>query len=180
MRLTKLFLLTILTVFCAAVSPASADDNEPVEVTRETRPAEMIEIPAGMTLRPRDDAGKRVMFRPDQEYKCFTAPEWKTMGNLITDYRWLWYYAIRLETKVMLREMEIGNLELQIVLLNDSVDVTQRGLDAMTGLLDKEHGARTRTTRAARVELWAWRIGTVVGLVAAGAFGGAWGAEKSK
>jgi len=172
--------LTILTVFFAAVSPVSADDNEPVEVTRETRPVEMIEIPAGMTLRPRDDAGKRVVFRPDQEYKCFTAPEWKTMGGLITDYRWLWYYAIQMELKAELLARDIGNLELQIVILNDNVDVTQRGLDSITGLLDKEHNYRVQTSRMARVELWAWRIGTVLGLVAAGAFGAAWGVEKSK
>lgn len=132
-----------------------------------------------MVLRPKSDEGQRVVFRPDQEYKCFTVDEWGSMGHLITDYRWLWYYAIQLELKTELLNRDVGNLELQIVILRDSVDVTQRGLESMTALLDKEHDARLRASRKASVELWAWRIGTVLGLVAAGAFGAAWGVERA-
>lgn len=146
----------------------------------QIRPPEIIEVPAGMVLRPRGDDGSRTVFRPDQEFKCFTAPEWAQMGHLITDYRWLWYYAIRMETKAALLDKEIGNLQLQLTVLRDTEETTRRGLESMTSLLDKEHGARLQMQSKEKFELWAWRIGTVVGLAAAAAFGAAWGVERSR
>ena len=150
----------------------SADDTTET-VEDRVRPSILVDVPTGMVLRPRDDEGRRVVFRPDQEYKCFTTSEWSDVGHLVTDYRWLWYYAIQMELKAELLGKDIAKLELHISILQDSVDVTQRGLDSMAALLDKEHAARLQTTRKAAVELWAWRIGTVLGLVAAGAFGAA-------
>ncbi|MEN6368292.1 MAG: hypothetical protein ABFD77_01165 [Thermotogota bacterium] len=188
MRLITLVLSMTLTAFFAAAFPASADDGtgEGAEVVQAdedlagVRPAALIEIPAGMVLRPRADDGTRTSFRPDQEYKCFTSDEWAQMGHLVTDYRWLWYYAIKLEMRSSLFEAQVGNLELQLQVLRDDADTTRRGLESMSALLQKEHERRLNTETVQRFELWAWRVATVVGLVAAGAFGAAYGVERSR
>ena len=192
-----------LTAFFAAGFPASADDgtgegaevvqpedgvahadsatvDQPAADPSGVRPAALIEIPAGLVLRPRGADGTRTSFRPDQEYKCFTADEWAQMGHLVTDYRWLWYYAIKLETRSALLEQEVGNLELQVGVMRDDVLAVRKGLDSMTGLLDKEHERSLRLESERKFELWAWRVGTVVGLVAAGAFAAAFGVERSR
>jgi len=170
----------ISIAFFALAFPVSAADAEPEEVAVDYKPITIVEVPSGMVLREKDDQGRRVAFRPEQEYKCFTVGEWAQMGHIITDYRWLWYYTVQLEFKVGLYRQNIEKLELQMAIMGDSIDVTQRGLDSMTGLLNKEHEARLRTNRNATVELWAWRVGTVLGLVAAGTLGAAWGVERSK
>lgn len=118
------------------------------------------------------------MFRPDQEYKCFATEGWATMGHIITDYRWLFYYAIRMEHKAALLEQETGNLQLQLVIWRDNTKSAELALDKVTGLLDKEHAYRLDSEKSERFELWVWRVGTVVALVAAGAFGAAWGVES--
>ncbi len=164
----------------AIVGPQAGVDDAGVQVKKVVRPAELIDVPQGMVLRRKDKKGRRIVFRPDQEYKCFTTPQWVTVGHMITDYRWLWYYAIRLETKVELRDQEIGNLELQLVIWGDNTTNAERGLDRMTALVEKEHDYRVKSLRLKRFEIWAWRIGTVVGLVAAGAFGAAWGVERAR
>jgi hypothetical protein len=163
-------------------SPASADEGGDADAgpTESVRPEELIEVPAGMILRPKAEDGARTTFRPDQEYKCFTAVEWSQMGHLVTDYRWLWHNAILMEKRSLLLEQQIGNLELQLGVLSDDVAATRRGLDSMTGLLEKEHARRIDSESARRFEVWLWRIGTVVGLVAAGAFGAAYGVERSR
>lgn len=166
-----------LTVSFAAESQESVDGGIAEE---RVRPDELIDVPQGIVLRPRTEGGARTVFRPSEEYKCFTSPEYGSVGHLVTDYRWLWYYAIQMETKVALLQKEIGNLELQITVLKDSEKSTRLALDSMTGLLDKEHAARLSIQSSEKFELWAWRIGTVVGLIAAGAFGAAWGVEKAK
>ena len=170
--------------FSSAVSQASADEPTSSEEASEgqdrVRPEHLIDVPLGIILEPRDGQGRRTVFRPEQEYKCFAVEEWSAMGNLITDYRWLWYYAIRMETKVKLHEQEITNLQLQLHVFEEAHDSTQRGLESMTALLDKEHDARLRATSTRTLELWGWRIGTVIGLVAAGAFGAAWGVERGR
>lgn len=144
------------------------------------RPAHLIDVPPGVILEPRDENGRRVTFRPDQEYKCFPVDQWAQMGDLITDYRWLWYYAIRMETKLQLFEQQIGNLQLQIKVWEDTHAATRNGLVSITNLLDKEHDARLNVAARADLELWGWRIATVVALVATGAFGAAWGVERSR
>jgi len=171
-----------LTASSRAVSqeqPADAGVSEPAKVER-VRPPELIDVPEGMVLRPRDDEGRRTLFKPDQEYKCFATPGWGQMGQLIVDYRWLFYYAIRMEAKVAALEQQIGNLELQLEIWNDNTDKTERALNSMTGLFNKEHDWRLKAEKNENIELWAWRAGTVVGLVLAGAFAGAWGAQRSK
>lgn len=158
----------------------AAEVVEPKKEEVRIRPEAMIEVPAGIILRPRTESGTRTVFRPSEEYKCFSSDEWASMGHLVTDYRWLWYYAIQMETKTALLGKEIGNLQLQLSVLKDSEESTRRALDTMTGLLDKEHAARLSIHSSEKFELWAWRIGTVVGLIAAGAFGAAWGVERSR
>jgi hypothetical protein len=171
----------LLTGSFAAESRASADGTPEATVEPERiRPDALLDVPVGVVLRPLDDEGRRATFRPDQEYKCFTAPEWAQMGHLVTDYRWLWYYAIKLETRAALLEEEVGNYELQLGVLRDDVETTRRGFDSMTGLLEKEHDYRLGMESMQRFEVWAWRIGTVIGLVAAGAFGAAYGVERSR
>lgn len=162
--------------------PASANEGDDADAgpPESVRPAALIDIPAGVVLRPKADDGTRTTFRPDQEYKCFTATEWMQMGHLVTDYRWLWYNAILMEKRSLLLDQQVMNLELQLGVLRDDVAATRRGLDSMTGLLEKEHERRLDGETAQRIEIWLWKIGTVVGLVAAGAFGAAYGVEKSR
>jgi len=131
-----------------------------------------------MVLRPRDENNQRTVFRPREEYKCFVAPEWGQMGHLITDYRWLWYYAIRMEMKVAKLEQQVGNLELQLTIWQDNTANAERALANMTGLLNKEHAWRTNLERREKLELWLWRGGTVVGIALAAAFGVAYGVAK--
>lgn len=205
MRLTTLLRLTILIEFLSSASqPALADDEtteaeevvqpgthvvtwggDAVDDTSEkvrgrVLPEEMIEIPQGMVLRPRDEDNRRTMFRPDQEYKCFPGPEWGQMGNLIVDYRWLWYYGTRMKAKVERLELQIANLQEQVATWKHNTESAERGLANMTGLLNKEHGYRLKLVKRERLELVMWRVGTIVALVAAGAFGAAWRVEKSK
>lgn len=161
-------------------SQASADESDDAGPVDSVRPAELIDVPAGVILRPRADDGTRTTFRPDQEYKCFAVSEWVQLGHLITDYRWLWYNAILMEKRSLLLEQQIGNLELQLGVLRDDAVATRRGFDSLTGLLEKEHARRLGTESTKRFEIWMWRIGTVVGLVAAGAFGAAYGVEKQR
>lgn len=163
-----------LTAFCAATL-AQADDEE-----ARVRPASLRTVPDGLVLRVRDDSGVRTVFRPSEEYKCFSVAEWGQMAHLVTDYRWLWHYAIQMETKAALLQGQVDNLEIQMTVLRDSLDVTRNGLDTMTGLLNKEHERRLNSEASRTFEVWAWRVGTVVGLVAAGAFGAAWGVERSR
>ncbi len=167
-----------LIVFCAVPYQALAVDE--TEEEQRVRPKELVEVPEGMILRPREEQGPRTVFRPKQEYKCFTAEEWGTVGHLITDYRWLWHYSGRMEMKIALFQKEIGNLELQLTIQKDNEAIVRRGFESMTGLLDKEHQARLRINKNKRLELWAWRVGTIVGLVATGVFGAAWGVERTR
>jgi len=165
------------------VSPAQAEDvsDNPYDAgDRKVRPEALIDVPIGMILMPKDENGRQINYRPEEEFKCFAVSEWNQMAHLITDYRWLWLYAIQMETKAALLDKEIGNLQLQLGLVRDELDTTRSGLKSMTGLLKTEQSFRLSEETRQRVEIWLWRVGTVVGLVAAGAFAAAWGVERSQ
>jgi len=175
--------LTVLLSAAAALADEDVDGGVDGGMSADpeaVRPAALIDVPPGVVLTPRDENNRRTTFRPEQEYKCFPVDQWIQLGNLITDYRWFWYYSMRLESKIALLESQIGNLEIQLVIWKDTHESTQRALLSVSGLLDKEHDARLHTAARDNLELWGWRISTVLGLVAAGAFGAAWGVERAK
>lgn len=155
-------------------------DEVPEEVQGRVIPEEMLEVPPGMILRPRDEDNRRTVFRPEQEYKCFPAPEWGQMGNLITDYRWLWYYGMLMKSKVERLELQIANLQEQVATWKHNTENAERGLADMTGLLNKEHGYRLKLVKRERLELVMWRVGTIGALIATAAFAAAWGVERAK
>lgn len=142
-------------------------------------PETLVDVPAGFVLRPIGDDGKRTLFRPEEDYKCFDVHGWGTMAHLITDYRWLWYHTINLKAKVANNEQQVANLELQLQIWKDNTKNAERALNGMTWILDKESGARIESESKSKRELRLWRLGTVVGVVIAGVFAGAFIVEMA-
>lgn len=104
--------------------------------------------------------------------------EWAEMAHIIIDYKWYWYYSAQMEAKVKLLELSVSNLETQNKYLREQLDATERGLKDMSGLLDTEQAARAREARFLRLELWLWRSGTIIGILAAAICGGALAAKN--
>lgn len=122
----------------------------------------------------------QTVFKPREEYKLFTVPEWSQMAHLITDYRWFYWYTERLEAKLKLMEMSIQNLESQNEYLQEALRRRETSIEMMSGLLDSEQKARQEDASSRRLELWLWRSGAILGVVAAGVFGGMYAAGRAR
>ena len=95
------------------------------------------------------------------------------MAHILTDYQYYWYYSAQLLARQKLMELSIQNLETQNKYLRDQLDATDKGLKDMSSLLDTEQDDRARQSSALRRQLFFWRAGTVVGILAAAFCGGA-------
>lgn len=139
----------------------------------DEKPA-LIDVPDGRILK----AKKTV--RPKLELKCFDAEEWGEMAHLITDYRWLWHHTESLKLKISLLERQALALQEQAEEWRESERETRRSLRGMASLLDAEQEQRINEGKKRNLELWGWKVVTIVAVVAASAFGAAWGVERQK
>ncbi len=146
----------------------------------DPKPFQIFDVPEGLILRPQNAEGEQFVFFPKEAYKCFTVSEYQVVANIVLDYRWFWGYALDLEAEIKLKAGEIKNLELQIGTWSHSLDVVQRGYDGMTSLFGAQQKQTLKMARSASLEIWAWRVGTIVAVVVAAGFGGAYIVETIK
>lgn len=139
-----------MTAFSNQAYPA--DLEGPINAN-EIRP-ELREIPEGIVLRSKTPRGYQVVFKPKEEYKCFTTLEWNSMGFVITDYRWFFNYSLKLEAKLEVRQKQITNRQEQIVdfkkqitLLTDSQKFLQQMLNAEHKMLVQEKEKQAKNNR---------------------------------
>lgn len=165
-----------LTVFS---KPASADTAD--AGVSDPKPEQVFDIPAGVKAEPFKERGWGNVFNPNEkEYKCFTTTEYQVIANIILDYRWFWGYAMDLETKLKLKDKEIGSLGRQLEIMNHSLEASEGGRANLNTILEREQKLRLDMASSSEFELWLWRGGTIIlGLVAAG-MAGAYAVEALK
>lgn len=129
-------------------------------------------------LRPKDERGRRTVFRPEEEYKCFSTSEYVIIGIIINDGRWLYDMKLKLELKLELKNNEVANLEQQIESLNYSLGVVKTGFKEVGGLFDMEQKRTLNLSKKMQAEIWAWRGATIVLGLATAALGALYGVER--
>lgn len=163
----------ILTVSLNVESRESAE--KPAD---NVKPEHVYDVPSGVTLYPKTEKGYQAVFKPEQEYKCFTAKEYQTIAHIIIDYRWFWVYATNLELQLGLKTKEVTNLGQQMQLWKEKYTLMSGEKDFLGGLFDAEHEQRLLLEREKKTELWIWRIATGVVVVLATAGWTAYGVGK--
>lgn len=141
MRWVTPIVLTLLMVSSTARAEdtASAEDRPPADAPQW---GTLREVPRGVTLRPRDDRDRPTVFRPAEEYKCFTTPEWVQLGAIVVDYRWFFQYSGNLELKLQAREGEVAALVARAREQAQLTALQERRAEFNARLFEQEHALR--------------------------------------
>lgn len=124
-------------------------------------PTEKIQLPSGITLRPKPD-GKPEVFFVEQAYKCYTVPEYAQVVDLVNQYYWFWTYSEGLEHKLDLRLKEIDGLNASVSAWKHTAERAEGSMNILSSLLDAERDSSEQILRSKKIELWGWRVASVL------------------
>jgi len=134
--------------------------------TENLKPVSIINVPGGLTLTKktglnRDIEDLRLKIRDGEQYKCFTSFQWKTMANIIIDYRWFWDYTLTLEKHNSLKEQEIENIKKQVLIYTETVRLLEDNRKITAQLFKLENDYKKEILKRGKIRQYLL-IGVVV------------------
>jgi hypothetical protein len=134
--------------------PAAEEPGPGVVVPRAEMPEREIDEPDGFVLYSKDEKGRQINFKPQEDYQCFPAGDWVKMGHLITDYHWLFGYAMRMQLVVANMESQIGNLTLEVQRWKDMTNRVDESRLFAVGMFKEERTLKLRSDFSNKVTMW--------------------------
>lgn len=135
-------------------------------------PDRRYEIPDGYTLEP------GTVLRVSEEIKCFNVDEYRTLANVIIDYRWLYDALTSAQIAINAEREKNKLLNQEIKILNSDIMALKKANTNLGWLLDKQLDASKSQLRGDKLKLYAVAAIAILELVAIGALGTAYGIEK--
>jgi hypothetical protein len=120
----------------------SAEEGSTTDTSASERPELRVKMPKGLELLPKDERGRKVIFRPNQQYRCYTIGEYAQVADFIVDYRWFFSYSQKLELKLQKKQVEIGRLEEINAEHKDRIEELEHDVRFNAALFDQEHALR--------------------------------------
>ncbi len=146
----------------------AVENDNLVTVEADEMPARELEEPEGFTLYSKDDKGRQVVFKPQEDYQCFAVRDWTKMGHLITDYHWLYSYAISMRLMIANMTAQIGRHELQTQLWKDMAAQAEESRLFTYNMYKEERSLKIRTEFINKATMW---LAVGVALLEAGVIG---------
>lgn len=111
----------------------------------------MYERPQGVTITA-DTIGD-LDFETNGGYKCFSPDEYKTIANIIVDYRWFWFYAMKRDIIIGKLELQIEKYEKQVGLWQTMSNNQQNSLNFTQTLVSEQNKIRLNQNRSQKIIL---------------------------
>ncbi len=146
-------LLLLMTLISYSESVVAEETNVPAARAGEM-PEREIDEPEGFVLYSKDEKGRQINFKPQEDYQCFPARDWVKMGHLVTDYHWLFGYAIRMQVIVANFEAQIGKLGLQVQHWKDTTGRVDESRLFAVGMLKEERKLKLRSEFSNKMTMW--------------------------
>lgn len=123
-----------------------------VNAEEKDRPKELQDRPAGVTITA-DNLGD-LDFETNGGYKCFTADEYKTIANIIIDYRWFWFYAAKQDLVIEKYQLEIGKYQSQVALWQTMTQKQESSLKFTQNLITEQNGIKQKQNMGMKVTMY--------------------------
>lgn len=134
-------------------------------------PAMEMDEPVGFVLYSKDITGRQVVFKPQEDYQCFSRDDWARMAHLINDYHWLWDYSIGMNIIASKYQEQIGDLKLQVSNWEKMADRMNESRLMVGDLLKKEEKYKRIELKSAKINKALMWTSVVLAAIEAGVIG---------
>lgn len=116
------------------------------------RPKELLDKPDGIVIT--EDNVSDLDFAVHGGYKCFTPEQYKEVANIIIDYRWFWYYAIKRDAIIGNYELQIGKYKTELALWQQMSQRQENSLNFTQTLVTEQNKMRANQSRGQKITLY--------------------------